>query len=208
MTKRLLAIGFIFVCTSIAWFILSAVTTSRTFNADSSLRTQVESIWGAPQMQSPPAVWWTERTTQQVQTVEDGKTITKPVERRIERFLPLAGSDIDVGITLDHRQKGLLWYSTYGVNFAGRYSFTNETGAAREVEVALPFPAKNAVFGDLVFELEEKPWAAAPVTGNDRITARVQLAPGERVVLKTGYRSQGLDRWTYQFGSGVSEVRE
>jgi len=48
MIKRLMAIGFIFACTSIAWFILSAVTTSRTFNADSHLRSQVERIWGRP----------------------------------------------------------------------------------------------------------------------------------------------------------------
>jgi len=72
----------------------------------------------------------------------------------------------------------------------------------------LPFPAKNAVFDDLRFELDGKAWAAPPTTGNDRITGRVQLAAGERVVLKTGYRSQGLNRWAYEFGSGVSEVRD
>ena len=36
----------------------------------------------------------------------------------------------------------------------------------------------------------------------------MQLAPGESVVLKAGYRSQGLDRWSYGFGSGVAEVRD
>ena len=208
MIKRLMAIGFIFACTSIAWFILSAVTTSRTFNADSHLRSQVERIWGAPQMQSPPAAGWSERVNHQVQTVEDGKTITKTVERRVDHPVPIAASDVNVGLTLEHRQKGLLWYATYGVDFTGTYAIVNDTGAARDIEVALGFPAKNAVFDDLKFELDGKPWSSTPVTGNDRISARVQLAPGERVTLRAGYRSQGLDRWTYQFGNGVAEVRD
>ncbi|HEV7822953.1 MAG TPA: hypothetical protein VGO84_17340 [Burkholderiales bacterium] len=208
MIKRLLAIGFIFACTSIAWFILAGVTTSRTFTADSNLRSQVERIWGAPQTQLPPAATWTELTTRQVESVEDGKKIVKTVERRIDHTIALAASDVDVGLKLDYRQKGLLWYSTYGVEFAGSYVLVNDSGAARTVDVALTFPAKNAVFDDLRFELDGKPWSASPTTGNDRITGRVQLAAGERVVLKAGYRSQGLNRWAYEFGSGVSEVRD
>ena len=208
MIKRLLAIGFIFVCTSIAWFILAGVTTSRTFTADSNLRSQVERIWGAPQMQLPPAAMWTELAARQVESVEDGKKVVKTVERRIDHPIPLVASDVDVALKLDYRQKGLLWYSTYGVEFAGSYVIANDSGGARAVDVALTFPAKNAVFDDLRFELDGKPWMAPPTTGNDRITGRVQLAAGERVVLKAGYRSQGLNRWAYEFGSGVSEVRD
>ncbi len=208
MIKRLLAIGFIFACTSIAWFILAGVTTSRTFKADSNLRSQVERVWGAPHVQLPPAATWTEMTTRQVETIEDGKKIVKTVDRRIDHPLALAASDVDVGLKLDHRQKCLLWYSTYAVDFAGTYVIANDSGAARAVDISLSFPAKNAVFDDLRFELDGKPWTAAPATGNDRITGRVQLAAGERVVLKTGYRSQGMNRWAYEFGSGVSEVRD
>ena len=208
MIRRLLAIGFIFACTSIAWFILAGVTTSRTFTADSNLRSQVERIWGAPQMQPPPAATWTELTTRQVESVEDGKKIVKTVDRRIDHPIALVASDVDVGLKLDYRQKGLLWYSTYGVEFTGTYVIVNDSGAPRAVDVALTFPAKNVVFDDLRFELDGKPWLAPPATGNDRITGLVQLAAGERVVLKTGYRSQGLNRWAYEFGSGVSEVRD
>jgi hypothetical protein len=49
MIARLIAIGFIFVCTSVAWFVLAGVTTTRTHFADKGLRQQVESVWGAPQ---------------------------------------------------------------------------------------------------------------------------------------------------------------
>ncbi len=80
MIKRLLAIGFVFVCTAIAWFILAGVTTNRTYKADRSLRQQVEHVWGAPQVQQPPAITWTERVSRQIESVEDGRKFVKTVE--------------------------------------------------------------------------------------------------------------------------------
>src|SRR4029079_6473625 len=41
MIARIIAIGFIFVCTSVAWIVLAGVTSYRTDRADSGLRTQV-----------------------------------------------------------------------------------------------------------------------------------------------------------------------
>ena len=208
MIKRLVAIGFIFGCTSVAWFLLAGAITHRTYSADQNLRYQVERIWGAPQVQEPPAITWTERVSRQIESVEDGKKISKDVESRVQHPIALQASDIEVALKLEHRQKGLLWYATYGVGFAGAYTVTNTTGAAREVDVALPFPSKNAVFDDLRFEVDGKQWMTAPVSSDGRITGRLQLAPGERAVLRVGYRSQGLERWTYQFGSGVAEVKD
>ena len=208
MIPRLIAIGFIFGCTSIAWLVLAGVTSSRTHTADASLRSQVERVWGAPQSQQQPGVTWTERVARRVESVEDGKKIVKTVETRVTHPVPLAASAIDVTLKLDHRRKGLLWYSTYAVDFTGAYTVVNTTGAARELDIALPFPAKNAVFDDLRLEVAGKEWLAAPRPSNDRIIGSVRLEPGERVVVHAGYRSQGLGRWTYSFGSGVSEVRD
>jgi len=208
MIRRLLAIGFIFCCTSVAWFVLAGAITSRTYSADQNLRHQVERVWGAPQVQEPPAITWTERVSRQVESVEDGKKISKTVESRVQHPIALQASEIEVALELEHRQKGLLWYATYGVGFTGAYTVTNTTGAAREFDVALPFPSKNAVFDDLRFEVDGRQWMTAPVSSDGRIIGRLQLAPGERAVLRVGYRSQGLERWTYQFGSGVAEVKD
>jgi hypothetical protein len=208
MIARLIAIGFIFICTSVAWFVLAGVTTTRTYVADKNLRRQVESVWGAPQAQQPPSVTWTERVPRKVESLEDGKKVVKVVEHAVTHAIPLQGSDIGVTLDLDHRQKGLLWYATYAVDFAGTYSIVNTTGRTREVEIALPFPSRNAVFDDLRFEVVGKPWPSAPAPSQDRIAGRLSLEPNERVTLRAGYRSQGLDRWTYGFGSGVAEVRD
>jgi hypothetical protein len=207
MLKRLIAIGFIFCCTAVAWFTLAGVTTSRTNSADQHLREKVERIWGAPQVQQSPGVTWTERRARQVESVVDGKQVVKAVEDLIIHSVPIEASDIDVALSLEHRQKGLLWYATYAVDITAVYTIVNSAAVSREVDIALPFPAKNTVFDDLRFELDGKPWLTAPTPRDDRISGRVQLASGERVVLRVGYRSQGLDRWTYQFGTGVAEVR-
>jgi hypothetical protein len=208
MIKRLIAIGFIFFCTSIAWSILSGVTERRTHSADEGLRRQVERVWGAPQVQQPPTAVWTERVPRRIEVIEGNKKVTRVVEDPIQRPLPVQSSAIDVTLRLDPRQKGLLWYSTYAVDFAAAYTIANTSGGARDVDFALPFPASNAVFDDLQFEMDGKAWLTAPAPTHDRIVGRARLEPGERVVLRAGYRSQGLDRWTYGFGPGVAEVRD
>ena len=208
MVKRLLAIGFIYAGASIAWAILEGVTDRRTHSADQRLRQQVERVWGAPHVQEPPAVTWTERVTREVQAVENGRKILRTVEERIRHAIPLQASAVDVALALDHRQKGLLWYATYAVDYAAAYVILNAAGTAREIEIALPFPSKNAVFDDLQFEVVGKPWLAPPAPAGNRIAGRVRLAPHETVTLRAGYRSQGLDRWTYAFGAGIAEVRK
>ena len=207
MIKRLFAIGFIFACVSVAWFVLAGATYKRTHTADSSLKSRVAQLWGAPQAQLPPVILASETVTKKVESLEDGKKIIKTVEEKLTEKLTLDSSDLQVGIKLDHRQKGLLWYSTYGVDFGATYVVTNNARVARDIEIAMPFPAKRAVFDDLRFEIDGAQWITKPAPGEDKFVGHTRLGPGEQVTLRVGYRSQGLDRWSYHFGSGVSEVR-
>lgn len=208
MIQRLVAIGFIFICTSVAWFVLAGATSGRTYLADSSLRSRVEHLWGAPQTQLPPSITATQRITRKIESYDEhGKKIVSTYEDSVAAKVGPEGSEIKVDLALDHRQKGLLWYATYRVHFDATYVIVNDSSAKREFEIALPFAAKRAVFDDLRFEIDDKPWAAPPVPGDDRIVGRADLAPGERIVLRVGYRSQGLNRWSYDFGSGIADVR-
>ena len=68
MVKRIAAIGFIFVCTAIAWAVLGSSIFVRTNEAQSGLSGRVASTWGAPQAQAPPAIT---REWQEVKTIED-----------------------------------------------------------------------------------------------------------------------------------------
>lgn len=207
MVKKLLAIGFIFICVSVAWLVLAGATYQRTHKADSSLKARVAQLWGAPQTQLPPLVAHEEKVRKKVESVENGFKVERIVDDVIVHRIALDASDIQVDLKLEHRQKGLLWYATYGVNFVAAYAFTNTDAVAREVKIALPFPAQKAVFADLRFDLEGAAWTTPPAPGEGHITGWTKLAPGQSAKLHVGYRSQGLDRWSYGFGSGVSEVK-
>src|SRR5262249_51635349 len=73
------------------------------------------SVWGAPQEQGPP--------TASCEVVENHGRET----RRREIILPLDGTRAEAALTLEHRKKGLLWYSTYWVDYSAVYRFRNTT---------------------------------------------------------------------------------
>jgi hypothetical protein len=127
MGKRIAAIGFIFFCTAIAWAILASTIFYRTYSSDTQLRGKVASSWGAPQEQCPPTATYVEGSWRQVPAVENGKEIMRTIDDR--RYIPLAlqKSRVNAALHADYRRKGLLWYSTYQVQFAGAYEFVNPT---------------------------------------------------------------------------------
>jgi len=204
--KRVLALVVIFIFATIAWMILGATIFQRTYDQDSSLHSRVSSTWGSAQVQSPPSASW-ERVTQEQQETEDnkGKVKTKLVTVRRTIYLPLESTRANAALNLEHRQKGLLWYSTYKVNFAGEYGFRNDTGQDLDVTFSLPFPAEQAIYDNVVFSLD-----GAPVQfrneGNS-VLATQRIGAGKSAVLKVGYASQGMDRWSYKFSNEIAHVR-
>src|ERR1700730_14519905 len=127
MVKRIVAIVFIFVCASVAWAILGTTIFSRTYDLDLVSVNKVESLWGTAQNQAPPRATYQQINTKEVESFENNKIIKRKVEERVDLLLPAQSSHIDVALDLEHRQKGLLWYSTYKVNYAGVYTFNNPT---------------------------------------------------------------------------------
>src|ERR1700751_2336757 len=108
-TKKILALSFIFVCTTIAWAILGSTIFTRTYGLDDSLRSKVSSSWGTAQAQSPPTASWV-KVSHEKQELTDakGRTTTKVVELKEEIYVPLDSTRAQVALNLEHRQKGLL----------------------------------------------------------------------------------------------------
>jgi len=205
--KRVSAIFAIFVFTTIAWMILGATIFQRTNEQDVSLRSRVSTSWGTPQSQSPASASYT-RTYQEAHSVLDGrgKIQTKLDSVSKEVFLPLDSTNAKVSLQLEHRQKGLLWYSTYKVIFSGEYSFQNNSGQDQEVVFSFPLPAEQAMYDDIVFMLDGAPVGFHP-EGNAAKATR-HLAAGKSVVLKVGYASQGMQNWNYRFSNEIAQVRD
>ncbi len=121
--------------------------------------------------------------------------------------LPLESSKIDVDLDLQHRQKGLLWYSTYKVRFSGVYGFRNTSDKEQIVDFKLQFPTAQAIYDNLIFTVDGN---NVPLTNqkNAAITA-FKVAAGQTAQLAIGYSSQGLNEWRYSFGSAdVAQVRD
>jgi inner membrane protein involved in colicin E2 resistance len=201
MIKRIAAITFIFLCTAFAWAILGATIFQRTYDSDSSSGSRVASTWGSPQNQSPPAASFDELQPNKEEKTENGRKIVTVTQETITRPLPLESSHIAVDLNLEHRQKGLLWYSTYKVAFGGAYSFRNISDKDQNVTFRFNFPTAQAIYDDLVFTVDD----AQVALKNEKNTASgsVHIAAGKVATLKVGYKSQGLNDWRYNFGSNT-----
>ena len=206
MTKRIAALSFIFVCTAIAWFILGGTIFSRTHGTDSRLRGNVVSTWGAPQTQKAPATSYHHLVERTVERIENDQKVTRTVRDRVTTSLPLEASRINVDFALEHRQKGLLWYSTYKVDFDGAYTFRNPSADNQSVTFTLDFPAAQAIYDDLQVTADGKPLEIRHQ--NNAVAASTRVGGGGSVIFKVSYRSQGLDSWRYSFGEELTQVRD
>ncbi|MHC4460719.1 MAG: inner membrane CreD family protein [Planctomycetota bacterium] len=192
MGKRILVISFIYACTALGWIILASTTIVRTRSQDEKLRDAVGQLWGTKQIQQAPMVCYNPAGAGQTQ---------ETMER-----LALDASNIEVDLKLDHRKKGLLWYSTYHVKFSGKYQIKNNSDKPREMFLDFRFPAKGAVYDNFSFAVAgEEIQDIELKSGN--ITRAIQLSPGQSENVEISYESQGLDEWSYDFGFNVNPVR-
>jgi hypothetical protein len=206
VVKRLAALTFIFLCTAIAWMILAGTIQSRTESYDQRLRQKVSRLCGAPQEQDAPTGMLSSPITRQVEVEEKHHKVLRTIPDIVVTPLEIERTRANVAFRLDYRQKGLLWYSTYGVDFSGSYLFRNTTGKAGTLAFNFRFPAANAVYDDLKMTVNGQPVAFS--NSHEAIQAEIPLRTGETATLNVSYHSQGLDRWAYRFSDGIAQVRD
>jgi len=206
MLKRIAAIGFILVCSSIGWAILGSTIFYRTYSTDAQLKGRVSSSWGTAQEQTPPTAGYQVVSQKQVAATGSGTAAIRTVQQRTWVTLPLEQTRADAALRLDYRKKGLLWYSTYQVDFSGAYRFNNPSDQAQEVTFRMHVPASQAVYDDLNFSVNDV--SVATTSEKKDAVATIQLQPHETAALRVAYRSHGLDNWSYGFGDEVTQVKD
>lgn len=208
MVKTITAITAVYLIAVAGWVTLAGTITYRTENQDADLKREVGQLWGTPLEQNAPAatlgvdrkalteVWDDERKRR----IVEHKTVTDKYD------VPIIENNVRVSLELDQRQKGLLWYSTYSVRFSGDYVFENTQDKSGALTLNFSFPAANGHYDDFKFEVDGTP---VPLTRQNAtmIVATTPCAAKSRHRLAVAYKSQGLDRFTYHFGEGISEVR-
>jgi hypothetical protein len=187
-----------------AWIFLGGTIVYRTDEHESKLGEEVGQLWGKPLTQRAP--WAVLKTTQVVNVRTPARQIIPASEVKLERPVVITQTDINLDLELDQRRKGLLWYSTYRSTFSGNYVLENPHSEAGELVVHFTFPAADGLYDEFKFEIDGKP---ATFTRQDAqlVMASIPCEPRSRRSIAINYRSQGLDRFSYEFGNGISEVK-
>lgn len=187
---HLIAIASIFVCTTIAWWLLGAVITQRTSHVSYQTGDSVSGRWGPPLLQKHPSARYTSSSGSRVS-------------------LQPAKSDVKVKLAYQPVKMGLLWHRTYGAAFVGNYTFTNNTAITQRFDIDFELPSSGALLDKIKFTLGDGENArdsiAAPEQGV--ITDSVQLAPGESIPVIVSYECRGMDYWRYAFAD-ASRIRD
>jgi hypothetical protein len=217
MTGHTLSVGLIYLCTCAAWWILGTTIYMRSNEAPSQQRQGVESAWGKPQRQQSPRIWYCGNTP--AEGLPGGEANGRPGGEANGRptdavanadgcTIPavLTQSRISTGLDLQHRRKGLAWFSTYAVDFRAAYRVANTSTQQRRAYVEFSLPAGQSVFDGFTATLSGQDISQS--IRNSILSAYRDLAPGEELVLQVTYRSQGLDQWTYALPTGVSRVND
>lgn len=204
MVKRLAAITFIFICTAIGWFILAGSVMVRTDSADSQMRRAVSRLWGTEQTQMAPQIY--ERIPYERTVKQDDGTKQIVTEYRTA-YHTLAGSDITADIALKHRKKGLLWYSTYGVDFSGLYSVRNPSNERKTFHFDFFLPQAESLYDNFQLHVNGQTIADVQVDGG-KVHRKITLEPGQQVPVKVTYSSQGMENWYYDFGQNAVQVKD
>ncbi len=187
--------------------VLGGTIWNRTNKSGERLASRVQSVWGSEQQQAAPRGHYEEPHEEEEAVTENGKT--RMVKRKRQKTLPLTpvSSRLQVNLDLEHRKKGLLWYSTYKVGFAGEYGFQNpDAVASHNSTITFPLPAEQAIYDNLTVTVNG---ATKPVViSSNSVIVTAPFGPGETVRIGVRYGSQGLNHWRYGFGEKVNQVRD
>ncbi len=209
--RNLLSIGFIWFGCAVAWVILGSTVMVRTEGSSSSIFGEVAMLWGPPMAQSPPRLTYKEPRKRREKIINhdaQGREYETEVVRdeQVELTLPLDRSDVQVRLELEHRKKGLMWFATYEIHFAGNYSVVNTTPVARHVDVAFPLAGENAIYDG--FGVTDGDGRVVPATVQGGVASwGYDLQPGERANFAVGYGSRGTSMWRYELTAGMGQVR-
>ncbi len=185
--KRLFAVGLILVLATIAWFVLAGSVQIRTENFSGRLGDEVSGLWGSPQSQLAPTF-----------SARGGKHVGR---------VDLDSSDITTDFKLDQRRKGLMWYSTYVADFSARYVVSNPTTSTQSVTMTFPFPDPDGIYDGFAVKVGGKEADITYSEGN--AVATFDLTADKSATIETGYRTNGMDAWSYvPSPGGVGVVRD
>jgi inner membrane protein involved in colicin E2 resistance len=206
MKKHLASLVFIFFFTSVAWMILGLETYVRTNEKDITLRKAVGELWGTEQKQEAPGLYYTVNEKRAMQKINGKDTTFETRWTPVQKRATIYESKISARFDIEYRKKGLLWYSTYRVEFAAAYQIENESDSARDYDFTYRFPNNSGIYDNFNLIIDGKEIDEIKPIGG-KIIEKINLQPGEQKAVKISYVTQGMDKWWYIFSQYVSQIR-
>lgn len=221
--KRFVAIAVIWLGCTLAWMILGTTLNVRTDSLSGSLGTEVNALWGPPGRQAPPlASYQKVELTEEVTVEQKPEGNTKKIvqhETKVDVPLSLDASTIHARLTLEQKQKGLMWFPTYAVDFHGDFTFSND--ALGEHDVTLRFPLNTAAESEGGraagsnsasfdgFQVRDSAGQAIDyrIVGQEAVFAR-HFSAGERQKFQIAYRTRGTSSFRYLMAQGTGRVND
>ena len=183
---RFSATGLVFLAVSAAWWILGATVQVRTEQLDDSLSAEMASLWG-PKVLAQASPYCSPSAGAKR---GEGGAITP------------AASKITADIRHEHRYKGLLWYSTFDVDFTGEYGVppaASEEKSGTDAFFVFPLPDGASTYHALAVTVDGNDMAIAP---GDILAGRIVMPIARDLghAVTVHYVTGGRDVWLYSPG--------
>jgi len=182
---HLIAIGFIFVATSCAWFILGGAMQRRTVVQTDKSGERIADGWGPQLIQAHPTAWH-----------------AAPGASNGRRPLAISASDVSLKLKFEPLKRGLINQRTYVVDYEAVYEVINSTPVSQTVYVSFALPDASTSYENFSFMLGDGE-ASKRSPRQGVLTEAVVLSAGGKTNLKVTYRARGVDEWRYHFNDNT-----
>ncbi len=202
--KKLIAIIFIFVMTTIAWMILGASNSSRTNKSFYKLKEEVASLYGNRLVMKAPQCY-TKQLLTSTETVDN-----RVVEKEYYEYIhyEITKSDISIDVQLDQRKKGNLWFPTFKAVFSGVYEFAiDDYDAGKEYFLYSTLDSSDSIYNDISLRINDK-------TIDDVIPLirkqEIRIVPNaqNQVRLEISYAVTGMEQLLYFITETEGEIAQ
>ncbi|WP_041933242.1 hypothetical protein [Gloeothece verrucosa] len=182
----------------IGFFFCSTLANRYHYWEQSKIASLAASVAGERLEQTAPRVRYVVEEPYKYYTQVDGKVVQVQETRKVDRFLALNRSDIQVNInqTQNLQTQG----NNYKVDFKGVYEVTNSLPEYKELFFEISPPYGYTLLKN--FRVEREGNKLNPVTPN-QYSFPISLDPNQTSIFQVTYQVQGAPRWVYNAGGDL-----
>jgi len=202
--RRLVAVGFIFLCAAAAWMILGGFTHTRTDDSRRSLTEEVKTLFGGSLDIHPPTVYAHQSFV--ARTSNDRGEVIEAVKER-KRYAKCVSSRIRLRVSLDPRKKGVLWFPTFRCAYDAEHIFLMPQGSESSAYLHASLTSSDAVYDHITLKVNEREITDITPLVRKRPVV-LDIEPADRIRVRLSYRTTGLEKVLYLISPQENDVAE